>query len=119
MIYQNCIGSIAHYDSKVFLLTLGKGSYFMNIGQFITARRILNSVDIEKMLLDASEHSDFFTLTVCNLTGNIKLSIYELIQAIDLFNGTFYILELEDYLSRLDITLSEKEEESFSELELV
>jgi hypothetical protein len=87
--------------SSRIILQFGELQASFKVGDFLTFRRFVNSIDVRSKLFDLSDESDYEFIEAPQWNLYHKLTLCELIQLRELINGTHFAMELNTLLNQL------------------
>lgn len=101
MLYDTKSGSISYNIKKsLYTLTFKDQEYSMHFCEFINVYRKINSINFDVCLLSTDSKYDTNKLVLFRSNKILKLSLLEMVQVKDLFEGAMFSLKLRDLLYR-------------------
>ncbi|UBM60429.1 hypothetical protein LAG90_07195 [Marinilongibacter aquaticus] len=94
-LFETTVGKSWQCDltEKVFI-AFKQYQFAVSVGELRKLKNRLIALDIDGMIFDLSDDCDFHSFDLPQFQTHIKLSLCELIQLRDLFEGTWFAIEL-------------------------
>ena len=95
LIYESVNGNIQQSDNEnCFFLDFKSEVYKLKVCSFIALKSKLDKINIEEILLSASDSSDIEIISLCNNDRILVLTIEEVIELRELLAGAMVMIEL-------------------------